>query len=53
MFADDPFHPEIRKNKVITVEIIETKEIVKEKLRLDRKTLLEITGCFIYESTRV
>ena len=31
----------IRKNKVITVDIEKAKEIVKEKLRLDRKPLLE------------
>ena len=31
----------IRRNKVITIDIEKAKEIVKEKLRLDRKPLLE------------
>ncbi len=35
------FTQTIRRNKVITVDIEKAKEIVKEKLRLDRKPLLE------------
>lgn len=35
------FTQTIRRNKVITVNIEKAKEIVKEKLRLDRKPLLE------------
>ena len=42
MFADDPFHPDnTEKNKMITVDIEKAKELVKEKLRIDRKPLLE------------
>ncbi len=35
------FTQTIRRNKVITVDIEKAKELVKEKLRLDRKPLLE------------